>query len=200
MSESTSTKDAPVTRTRAALTRLMRAPACGRPDRAAELAVTPLARIQFARLDEAYAQLNHRVVVEQAAQLEQLRLAVADIEASLPAVLNAITSMSGAARLVKRELDTFRSEIESSLAGSDATQQQHATEIAALREQVAEGDLRVLGEVRPHVETLAWLMQRVEIVRFEMLNELRYGRSGRPHIAWSRGWLTEMRWRRRLFG
>ena len=49
-------------------------------------------------------------------------------------------------------------------------------------ERIKEGDLDVLGQVRPHAETLGWLMQRVETVRFEMLNELRYGQhaDGRP--------------------
>ena len=72
--------------------------------RAGELAVTPNVRVDLLRLDDI--QLRH------AGELVQLRDAVADIEANLPAVLNAISSMSGAARLVKRELDAFRAEFD----------------------------------------------------------------------------------------
>ena len=87
----------------------------------------------------------------------------------MPAVLNAISSMSGAARMVKRELDSFRVEF-------DETVQQLRTDIEDHRAPGSgQGDLEVLGEIRPHIETLGWLMQRVETVRFEMLNELRYG-------------------------
>ena len=75
--------------------------------RAGELAVTPNVRVDILRLDDI--QSHH------AEELVQLREAVADIEANLPAVLNAISSMSGAARMVKRELDAFRAEFDESI-------------------------------------------------------------------------------------
>jgi len=149
-----------VSKTRTGVGRVMQAPGMQRVRRAGELAVTPNVRVDIIRLDDI--QSHH------AEELVQLREAVADIEANLPAVLNAISSMSGAARMVKRELDVFRAEFDESI-------RQLTTELEATRARIPEGDLEVLGEIRPHIETLGWLMQRVETVRFEMLNELRYG-------------------------
>jgi hypothetical protein len=158
--------------------------------RATELAVTPKTRVELIRLDDARGDLSQRLG-EHAHELEQLGKTVADIEGHLPAVLNAITSMSGAARVAKREVDALRVELEClrrefetfSSESSDVHHQQ-AADIADVRAQVAHGDLDVLGQIRPHVETLGWLMNRVETVRFEMLNELRYGKQpdGRPSL------------------
>jgi hypothetical protein len=143
------------------LTRLLRAPGVWKARRVAEMAVTPRTRIELHTIDQALA--------EQTAQLDAMRQTLADIEANLPAVLNAISSMSGASRMVKREIDALRSQSSGLLA-------EHGAAIEAIRRDVAVGDLNVLGEIRPHIETLAWLMQRVETTRFEVLNELRYGR------------------------
>lgn len=143
--------------------------------RAAELAVTPRTRIQLHDIE-------HQLAA-QSEELAHLRRAVSDIEAHLPAVLNAISSMSGASRMAKRELEEFRGE-------ANAVQERHAAQIEGLiaatdalrnaqadgMKAVEQGDLDVLGQIRPHIETLDWLMKRVETIRFELLNELRYGR------------------------
>jgi predicted SAM-dependent methyltransferase len=146
---------------------VLHAPGVRQARKATERAVTPDARVGIVNLEVSRDALQVRVE-QQAKDLEQLRSTVSAIEANLPAVLNAIASMSGAARFVKREHDQLRSEFDEFRSG----QERETADVAAA---VDDGDLRVLGEMRPHVETLAWLMQRVETVRFEMLNELRYG-------------------------
>jgi hypothetical protein len=151
---------------------VLHAPGVRHARKATERAVTPDARVGIVQLELARDTLARRVE-EQDAELARLRRAVADIEANLPAVLNAISSMSGAARLVKREHDQLRGELEV-LQSHVPVVDERLDDVSA---RVDAGDLRVLGEMRPHVETLEWLMQRVETVRFEMLNELRYGRS-----------------------
>jgi predicted SAM-dependent methyltransferase len=117
--------------------------------RAAERAVTPEARIAIDRIDHSQAEFV---------------ASLAQIEHNMPAVLNAISSTNGAARLATRDAETLA-----------ARCGQLESRLEELRAGYEHGDLAVLGQVRPHVETLAWLMQRVETVRFEMLNELRYG-------------------------
>ena len=81
-----------VSKTRTGVGRAMQAPGMQRVRRAGELAVTPNVRIDILRLDRHPLAPCREVLV-------QPREAVADIEANLPAVLNAISSMSGAARL-----------------------------------------------------------------------------------------------------
>jgi hypothetical protein len=155
---------------------VLHAPGVRTVRKAAERAVTPDARVWIERVERS--QADHVVL------LDQLQRAVSDVEASMPAVLNAIASMSGAARLVKRELDELRREFEAVRAEATEIREQLAADLAGMPDRIAQGDLDVLGQIRPHVETLGWLMQRVETVRFEMLNELRYGKpvDGRPSI------------------
>ena len=168
MPEGQSATEQPVSKARKTVGRVMRAPGVRTVRRAGEIAVTPNVRVDLARLDD--------IQTRHSADILQLKEDVADIEANLPAVLNAISSMSGAARLVKRELDSFRDELEGII-------QQLRGDVEDVRAQIARGDEWVLGEVRPHIETLSWLMRRVETVRFEMLNELRYGRHPDGHAA-----------------
>ena len=107
-----------------------------------------------------------------AGELVQLRDAVADIEANLPAVLNAISSMSGAARMVKRELDAFRAEFDERVTAS-LPGRRHDRGCASPRSRRATSTSSV--RCARTSRRWRWLMQRVETVRFEMLNELRYG-------------------------
>jgi hypothetical protein len=87
--------------------------------------------------------------------VHRLHLAIEALESHQPAVLNAIASTNGAARRFAREAEE-------------------------LRGTIAEGDAATLDAVRPHVETVAWLVQRIETVRAEMLHELRYGPAPAP--------------------
>jgi predicted SAM-dependent methyltransferase len=153
---------------------VLHAPGVRHARKATERAVTADARIGIVELERSRDELQGRAD-QQAMELQLLRTAVAAIEANLPAVLNAIASMSGAARFVKREHDQLVTEFEELRARSDSGQERLTGDVADVAATVDAGDSRVLGEMQVHVETLAWLLQRVETVRFEMLNELRYG-------------------------
>ena len=155
--------------------RIRRLPGVPQGRHVAERAVAPFLRADLHSLHQDVIIIADRMTDAQR-DLDLLRRTVADIETHLPAVLNAISSMSGASRLAKRELDSLRSEVESH-------REQHTQDVRALREEIEfhrqqhtqhVGALR--GEIQPHIETLGWLMRRVETVRFEMLNELRYGK------------------------
>jgi hypothetical protein len=148
--------------------RIRRLPGVPQSRHVAERAVAPYLRADLHSLHQDFIVVADRVTVARA-DLDELRRAVADIESNMPAVLNAISSMNGASRMVKRQLDALGGDV-------DTQRQRHVEDVDSLHAEVKEGDLRVLGEMRPHIETLGWLMKRVETVRFEMLNELRYGR------------------------
>jgi hypothetical protein len=139
--------------------------------RVAELAVTPNTRDVLGRLDRARAAAETRLdALEQ--QLGALASKIAQIEAHQPAVLNAISSMSGASRIAMREIGEVRTQVE-------AARQQFAESSQALdeiRSTVYLGDDNVRDEMRPHIDTIGWLLQRVETIRAEIMFEMRYGR------------------------
>ena len=166
--------------------------------RVAEVAVTPNVRFEIERLRSELANLSaaHHETSQVA---HDDRQQISDINLHMPAVLNAIASMSGAARISARqsqaaqELGRRLSDEFAALRELVATSQRELTdvrtrvedsrttfgslpsELAAVRSQVA--NQSALGsELAKHVETLGWLMTRVETVRAEMLHELRYGR------------------------
>jgi SAM-dependent methyltransferase len=182
---------------------LLHAPGVRIARRAAERAVTPEARIAIDGIGNLQSDVLAAIHREHL-RLEETRRSIDDIEHSVPAVLNAISSMNGAARIATREVERLSAEVErlrtevaavtaqqdaqraeltarldadraELTARLDADRAEFAAEQEALHEAVRAGDLDVLGQVRPHAETLGWLMRRVEVVRFEMLNEIRYG-------------------------
>ncbi|MGZ4737615.1 MAG: class I SAM-dependent methyltransferase [Ilumatobacteraceae bacterium] len=89
-------------------------------------------------------------------KVDGLYASVDALDVHLPIVLNAIASTNGTARILTRE-----------------TRQR----LDELTKATWEGDDAVRAEFRPHIETLAWLTQRVETIRAEMMHELRYGQS-----------------------
>ncbi len=171
--------------------------------RVAELAVTPSVRFELERLASNLADLSaahHRTALVGHEALGRL----GDLETHMPTVLNAIASMSGAARISARqsqaalhaqhelrtaltatagELATLRAQVEQASAGYGEVRRQLSSVEAA---QTMSGELvsRVkaqeeLGaELAKHVDTISWLLRRVETVRAEMLYELRYGQLG----------------------
>lgn len=82
-------------------------------------------------------------------QFADLQERLAAIEESLPLVLNTIYSTNGAARLSAREMQSTRDAL------TDLVQ----------------------ASLAPHVSTLNHVLHRVEMVRAEVLNEVRYGRA-----------------------
>lgn len=142
--------------------------------RVAELAVTPNTRDQLGRLDRRIDATERRLEA---------------IESRQPAVLNAISSTNGASRLTMRELNGLRRETDGLRAALDDVRTalhderaevdrragEHREAIEQLARLVSEGDERVRGDVRPHIDTIAWLLNRVETVRAELMYEMRYG-------------------------
>jgi Methyltransferase domain len=136
---------------------------------------------------------NHR--------LHLLEEAMNSLQTHMPAVLNAIASTNGTARQFARqhiELERQLAEIGlSHSAGAEALAQLEAS-MEALKlqaSQIEASSHRAAGEASehadaigteirndlgPHLETLAFLLRRVETVRAEMLFELRYGPQREP--------------------
>ena len=139
------------------------------------------------------------------AQLTRMGNTIDEIERHQPAVLNAIASVNGTVRILRREFAAV-----TPIAGvNDGTSanmfghhelQETATRltfelervrehtdaarasiegvygrIERIEEDMAAGDANVLNAIRPHLDTLSWLVGRVELIRAEMMNELRYG-------------------------
>ena len=177
--------------------RLLRLPGVPQARHVTERAVAPYLRADLTSLHETQLQHNHRL-----AHAEELvrstAAATADIERHQPAVLNAIASSNGTARLLRREqaeLDQLvRRELAElrDLVGREHTEI-HDRERAEFRDlvrflterveplesqlgRVSEAGQQVRSDFEPHIDTLAWLLGRVETVRAEMLHELRYGR------------------------
>lgn len=124
---------------------------------------------------------NHRIV-QLESSVDALRQKVAELEANMPAVLNAIASTNGSARLLRREFE------------------QASTVVQAEREEVArrftefDGHVQRLNEhIRDELwplvarsegwtqlaDTVQWLLGRVETIRAETLHEVRYGQQSK---------------------
>jgi SAM-dependent methyltransferase len=153
-----------------------------------------------------------RAAGESAADAARLRAHISSvahtidqIERHQPAVLNAIASVNGTVRILRRELEAVAqiagaSDETGALMSSSRELQEttrrltlelerirqrtddaHAAiadvynHIRRIQQETATGDANVLAEVRPHLDTLSWLVGRVEVVRAEVMNELRYG-------------------------
>jgi len=125
------------------------------------------------------------------------------IESHQPAVLNAIASVNGNARLLARETNGLREELLgdrekndlrfAELTSAEARHVAHEVSVgraleafessgSSQQQRIEEawvsfqrGDDSVREDFRPHIETIGWLLQRVETIRAEMMHELRYG-------------------------
>lgn len=110
----------------------------------------------------------------------------------MPAVLNAIASTNGTARLLRRDFDRHAEHVDLEVARVDADVTRLDETAARLAEEIKRLDghiVRLNGHVEnelwplmaraeslgPLNETVASLVQRIETVRAEMLHELRYG-------------------------
>jgi predicted SAM-dependent methyltransferase len=136
----------------------------------AERAVAPYLR------DDLAATLDRMVAVE--AQISELQAKLERLERHQPTVLNAISTANGASRLLRRDL------VE--------TEARLMAHVGELREQMARLGPTIFADMSPHIDTVGWLLRRVETLRAEMLYELRYGRditsadseaSVQPHLS-----------------
>ena len=165
--------------------KLTKAPGAPQARHLAERAVTPYLRRDLHELNISHGSLNHRLV-DSDRRLHELTVAgtsieprVEAIETHLPTILNAIASTSGTARILARQAGVLEERIDA--IGTTSTEAAVASLEAtvSLRHDllglVQQGDEQVREEMRSHVATIAWLLQRVEVVRAEMMHELRYG-------------------------
>jgi hypothetical protein len=166
-----------------AVRRALRLPGVPEARHVAERAVAPYLRADLTSLHQTILEHNHRLVdVEQ--KVNVAAGVIRDVERHQPAVLNAIASTNGTARLLRRELEDVRAVL---TAEGEDLRAIHAQDRVMLTKELDEirGSIedarsqaqRMRAEFQPHVGTLAWLVDRVETVRGEMLHELRYGRS-----------------------
>jgi hypothetical protein len=174
--------------------RILRLPGVPEARHVAERAVAPYLRADLVSLHETILEHNHRLRhVED--RVNGAADVIDDVQRHMPAVLNAIASVNGTARLLRRELDEVSGELKATGARLDASVATSATDLGehttALRER-ADGLQRELwslaerldaateqvrSEMRPHIGTIAWLLERVETVRAEAMHEIRYGRA-----------------------
>ncbi len=165
--------------------RLLRLPGVPEARHVTERAVAPYLRADLVSVHETQLQHNHRLV-EAEKTLHATAAATADIERYQPAVLNAIASTNGTARLLRREQAELQEQMRSHAARADALTDQIdllTDRIDVLADNltgVADAGQQVRHDFEPHIDTLAWLLGRVETIRAEMLHELRYGRDRAP--------------------
>ncbi len=160
-------------RLKAAVRRLTRVPGVPEARHVTERALAPYLRADLHEI--------HMSQIGIAARIDQLERRseeihressdrLDDIDRHLPGVLNAIASTNGTARILRREL----ANVERSVA---ALQE----DVPRLRAAIAEGDSNVLAEMSTHIDTIGWLLRRLEVVRAEVMNEVRYGSGGSKH-------------------
>ena len=110
--------------------------------------------------------LDHQRTAERVSDLEQqmgeARSQLDRYEEHLPTILNSISSTNGTARLLMREVGELQARFASDSVGPRIE--------------------RLRSELLPHIETIGFLLRRVETVRAEMLHELRYGPANKEII------------------
>ena len=137
----------------------------------------------------------------------QLQQSVADLERRLgtfdrhmPGVLNAVASTNGTARILRRELDEVGARLSGDVQRIDEVLGRVSGDIGQMSGDIGRlsGDIgRIDGHIRDDLwplqaraegleglyDTTAWLVNRVETVRAEMMHELRYGARDSTEIA-----------------
>jgi hypothetical protein len=153
-------------RVKRGLRKLTRSPGVPQARHIAERSVAPYLRADLHQLVLDHAAVEHRLT---AVQMKVDGLAQA-LDSHMPAVLNAIASTNGTARILSRETDGLRTLIA-------RVSEETSRGLESIGPTIWSGDEAVRDELRPHVETIAWLLQRVETIRAEMMHELRYGQA-----------------------
>lgn len=116
---------------------------------------------------------NHRL-----SQTEDVAKEVASISQHLPTVLNAISSTNGAARLLRREIESVSAVAERLRSDHDGLEADTDAHIVRLDGHVRSELWPLASKVEGLMglpSTVEWLLGRVEMVRAEALHELRYG-------------------------
>ena len=180
-------------RVRGRVRKLTKAPGVPQARHIAERTVAPYLRADVHQLG-----LDHAQTVQRLSALEQkvqvLVNAVSALESHQPTILNAIASTNGTARLLARELNELRNadqygqladqygqladkteDLSAAFESSDRRIDAVSERLELAWESFQSGDDRVRGELKPHITTIGWLLERIEVVRAEMMNEIRYG-------------------------
>ncbi len=166
---------------------LTRVPGVPEARHVTERAVAPYLRADLHSLHQDQILLTERLAgvellcANTISMLAAVRQTIDAIERHQPAVLNAVASTNGTARILRRDFEVLHH----SVAGMNELTRENSSAIAEMYTHIqrlgfdiAQGDENVMKEVVPHIESLAWLMRRVELIRAEMMNELRYGAAG----------------------
>jgi hypothetical protein len=104
---------------------------------------------------------------------------VAQTETMASAIHDRLASIDARSASVDARLDEV-SEAADRLAGVVGVVEPELERIAGAARQ---GDEDVRDELRTHVATISWLLKRVELVRAELMNEIRYGHDRHEQIV-----------------
>lgn len=171
------------------LRRLRRLPGVPTARHVAEVTVTPHVRGEIAELRAALDRSghDHQAVIDLITQLgrdaAELRAVVSRIDELNPAVMNAISSVNGLARRAERQLSGTHARVvalEAQLERIDRLEGQlpRIDRLEGWVVEHADDASKVLEVVEttlaPHVASIEFLLKRIEFVRMEALNEIRY--------------------------
>jgi hypothetical protein len=170
------------------LRRLTGLPGVPQARHVAERSVAPYLRADLHTLAT-----DHEATVQRLAALEikvdqllAMHLQSADalnqIAVHQPTILNAIASTNGTTRLLTREVGALREAVadsrdraEAVVAHVDQATTSVRNDLGDVTKAIYAGDDAVRDEFRPHIDSIAWLLRRVETIRAEFMHELRYG-------------------------
>lgn len=185
------------------LKKLTRMPGALKVRHLAEVTVTPHVRGQIAEVAAAAQRIDHTAIAA-VQRADQVGAEVAALRAAQPVLLNAITSSNGVARAAQRDLTELRNTAERILTRLDGIEQEleriDRLEAQVPRFDALEGQLPRIdrleqwvaersdettklvelwrADLAPHADSIEFLLARVELVRAEMLNEMRYAGAG----------------------
>lgn len=131
----------------------------------------------------ARALVEHTVTPQVTATAHQLGLDQAATVRRLSELEIKVRGLSELEIKVQQMIDVYQPAVFNAIASTNGTTRRLMRETAAFRVQMAELDeggpniveQAVDAQLRPHIDTIAWLLTRVETLRAEMMHELRYG-------------------------
>lgn len=128
--------------------------------------------------DEILHQHSERLrTVEESVQIPEEHAATVEaINSYLPRLMSLISNSDGTARLLRREFDDLRQRFDVTVTETTDAVTAGTTQIEDLEKTVWELSEALAG----HAQTQRWLMDRVESLRADLLNEIRFGPKQEP--------------------
>jgi hypothetical protein len=175
-------------KTRRFLRRLAKARGVPQARHIAERSIAPYVR---ADLHELW--LSHVGVVDHLTALQQVvdrlqaqvhgaAVLLQSMETHQPMILNAIASTNGTTRILSREtarIAARETALKAAIEEIGETGNKRHENLERLVRDISRvqqmGDEAVRDDFRPHIDTIGFLLRRVETIRAEMMHELRYG-------------------------